>query len=270
MFRNMFSNLNFAKLGILIVLLLSMFMIVPVLNFTKSKNEAMQAVIFNCDGVLVQNDFLKFLAWQKALAKYNIPFTMHDYMTFTLQHPENFLQQFCLSKNRTLPNEQVEKEKELIYLSLLEYQTPKIMPGILVAKQMAANKERLKIRLVLVSADSKHETLLCLKAADLLDTFDIILTKEDLGLQENAIANDINTTHKLLYQKVLAELKFPSALCLVIDSHEKGVTNARDLGMTVIAVPSQFTRHQNFSLAHEVMNNLLYLDYKAYFKKSPR
>ena len=38
-----------------------------------------KAVIFDCDGVLVDTEYLKFLGWQKALASLNIELTIEEY-----------------------------------------------------------------------------------------------------------------------------------------------------------------------------------------------
>ena len=37
-----------------------------------------KAVIFDCDGVLVDTEYLKFLAWQEALASQNIKFLIEE------------------------------------------------------------------------------------------------------------------------------------------------------------------------------------------------
>lgn len=38
-----------------------------------------EAFIFDCDGVLVDTEYLKFLAWQKALASLNIELAIDEY-----------------------------------------------------------------------------------------------------------------------------------------------------------------------------------------------
>ena len=38
-----------------------------------------KAVIFDCDGVLVDTEYLKFLAWQQALASVTIELSIEEY-----------------------------------------------------------------------------------------------------------------------------------------------------------------------------------------------
>ena len=42
-------------------------------------SEAMEAVIFDCDGVLVDTEYLKFLAWQNALVSFNTELSIEEY-----------------------------------------------------------------------------------------------------------------------------------------------------------------------------------------------
>lgn len=44
-------------------------------------SDKVEAVIFDCDGVLVETEYLKFLAWQKALVSLNIEFSIEEYKT---------------------------------------------------------------------------------------------------------------------------------------------------------------------------------------------
>ena len=39
-----------------------------------------EVVIFDCDGILVDTEYLKFLAWQEALQNYGIDFSIEEYM----------------------------------------------------------------------------------------------------------------------------------------------------------------------------------------------
>jgi hypothetical protein len=42
--------------------------------------QGVKAVIFDCDGILVDTEYLKFLAWQEALASQDIEFSIEEYM----------------------------------------------------------------------------------------------------------------------------------------------------------------------------------------------
>ena len=45
-----------------------------------SASSDIQAIIFDCDGVLVDSEYLKFLAWKEAFAKSGVDFVLEEYM----------------------------------------------------------------------------------------------------------------------------------------------------------------------------------------------
>ena len=66
------------------------------------------AVIFDCDGVLVDTEYLKFLAWQDALATKNIPFTIEEYMPLVGHSSKNILLMIEKLKSLDIPEEVIE------------------------------------------------------------------------------------------------------------------------------------------------------------------
>jgi beta-phosphoglucomutase len=64
-----------------------------------------EAVIFDCDGVLVDTEYLKFLAWKESLADFNTPFTIEEYMPLVGHSSENILFMLRKLKNTEIPAE---------------------------------------------------------------------------------------------------------------------------------------------------------------------
>ena len=59
----------------------------------------MELVIFDCDGVLVNTEYLKFLGWKEALKTGGIPFSVQEYMPLVGHSSKNILQMIRDAKN---------------------------------------------------------------------------------------------------------------------------------------------------------------------------
>lgn len=72
------------------------------------------AVIFDCDGVLVNTEHLKFVAWEIALASKNISFSIEEYMPLVGHSSLNILKMISKLKNTSI-------SEEVIGLQNVEY-----------------------------------------------------------------------------------------------------------------------------------------------------
>ena len=106
-----------------------------------------EAVIFDCDGVLVDTEYLKFLAWQEALAAENITFTIEEYMPLVGHSSKNILLMLEKLKKIQIPEEIIEV-KNARYRVLQKQGVPPIKEMIAFAKYFAEEKRNLGIKLV--------------------------------------------------------------------------------------------------------------------------
>src|SRR5947209_1260577 len=67
-----------------------------------------KAVIFDCDGVLVDTEYLKFLSWKDALASHGVEFTIEEYMPLVGHSALNILKMIEESKHTHLSQEVIE------------------------------------------------------------------------------------------------------------------------------------------------------------------
>src|SRR5579871_6449518 len=74
-------------------------------TITTPYGSRIEAVIFDCDGVLVDTEYLKFLAWREALASEGIAFTIEEYMPLVGHSSENILLMVKKGKKMEIPEE---------------------------------------------------------------------------------------------------------------------------------------------------------------------
>src|ERR1700722_14783347 len=140
--------------------------------------DKIEAVIFDCDGVLVDTEYLKFLAWQKALASENIPFTIEEYAPVVGHSSKNILLMIKRLKNIDIP-ERVIELKNVKYRIIQKQGVPPIDEMIACDKYFAENKQNLGIKLGLASSAPTKEILLNLQQTGLENCFDLIISGSD-------------------------------------------------------------------------------------------
>lgn len=263
----MFHRLSLKQIGLFVLVIGLVYLLSPLLVQRPIKSK-IGAVIFNCDGILVDNEHTHFLAWQKVLAHHNIPFTFNEYMHLTGSNPQEFISHISSTRKINLPKEEMIHEKNQIYRILLEHGIPHNHSGITLARILENNRNQFNIKLALASPSSREEILLYLKSTGLENMFDVIVSgKDDLAHITDPREHD--TLKPYIYQRVSELLQIPPQNCLVIEESARGIDSAIAAGMTVIGVPNQFTRQQDFSKAHEIYSNILQFDFKHYFGKLP-
>lgn len=211
-----------------------------------------RVVIFDCDGVLVDTEYLKFLAWQEALAIYSVDFSIEEYMPLVGHSSKNILVMIERLKRLKLP-EQIIDLKNDKYKLLQKQGVQAIQPMVDFAKALSENKERLALKLGLASSAPKEEILINLQQIGLDNAFDLVISGSD-DLEDYIDEEGKNKPKPYIYIEAAKRLNILPELCLVFEDTAAGVDAAASAGMTVIAVPNQFTINQNFSKASAVLS----------------
>lgn len=223
-----------------------------------------EAVIFDCDGVLVDTEYLKFLAWQEALAAENIAFTIEEYMPLVGHSSKNIL--LMLEKLKKMEiSEEIIEVKNARYRVLQKQGVPPIEEMIAFAKYFAKEKKNLGIQLGLASSASTEEILQNLEQIGLEDAFDLIISGSD-DLDSYVDHEGKNKPKPYIYMEAAKRLKVSPFKCLVFEDTTAGIEAATGAGMIAIAVPNQFTVGQDFSKATKVIQTYQDLPLKQIFK----
>ena len=213
--------------------------------------QGFKAIIFDCDGVLVDTEYLKFLAWQNALATQNIDFCIEEYMPLIGHSSKNILQMIEEKRGLKLPSEIIDL-KNTEYKVLQKQGVLPIQPMLDFARSLSENKETLGIKLGLASSAPKEEILINLAQIKLENAFDVIVSGSD-DLDSYVDAEGKNKPKPYIYIEASKRLNVAPELCLVFEDTAAGVEAAFDAQMVVIAVPNRFTLNQNFSKASRVL-----------------
>ncbi len=224
-----------------------------------------KAVLFDCDGVLVDTEYLKFQAWQNALARQNIPLTLQEYQAVAGNSSKKILQLLIDKKNIPIPEETlIIRRKE--YQRLQEQGVPVIHEMVQFARYLSHNKETLGIKLALASSAPRKEILLNLKTAQLDQIFEVIVSgTEDLDAYEDP--EGTNKPKPYIYIEASKQLNVPPEQCLVIEDTQAGVEAATAARMITLAVPNDITKEQDFSKATKVIHSIeeLHFQFKNLF-----
>lgn len=212
--------------------------------------QSVKAVIFDCDGILVDTECLKFLAWQEALASRDIQFSVEEYMPLVGHSSKNILQRIKQSKKIEISDEIIEI-KNAKYKMLQKQGVPAIQAMVDFAHHLSANKSKLGLVLGLASSASKEEILTNLQQIGLENAFDLVISGSD-DLSDYVDAEGKNKPKPYIYIEAAKRLNILPEFCLVFEDTTAGVDAAADAGMIPIAVPNQFTLNHDFSKALRV------------------
>lgn len=214
-----------------------------------------KAVIFDCDGVLVDTEYLKFLAWEEALASKKIDFAIEEYMPLVGNSSKNILLILKQLKNIDIPEEVIEL-KNAKYRILQKQGVPPIKEMIAFARRFVEEKQLLGIKLGLASSAPTEEILQNLRQIGLENAFDLIISGSD-GLDDYVDKEGKNKPKPYIYLHAMKKLGVFPAQCVVIEDSSTGVGSAVSAGCFTVAVPNAYTRNQDLSSAHMCLESFI-------------
>ncbi len=227
-------------------------------SLTAAPQKEIKAIIFDCDGVLVDTEYLKFLAWQKALEEEGVTFTLEEYMPLGGFSSKRILDGIRNQKDICIPEEVIAK-KNALYSARQKQGVPPIEDMVIIARQLSESREQLGICLGMASFPSHPEIKQNLCHISLEHAFDFVISGDD-DLSDYTDPEGTNKPKPYIYLEAAKRAGVSPSSCLVFEDSAAGVTAAADAGMMVIAVPNQYTLHQDFSKAARVVTD--YADLK--------
>lgn len=216
-------------------------------------SHGIEAVIFDCDGVLVDTEYLKFLAWQEALATKNIPFTLEEYRPLVGHSSKNILSMLMKIKGIEIPEEVIDL-KNAKYHHLQKQGVAPIPEMVALVHRFAQAKQKLGIKLGLASSASTSEILQNLQQIGLEKAFDLIISGSD-DLDSYRDPEGKNKPKPYIYIEAAKRLNVSASKCLVFEDTQAGIDAAADAGMMTLAVPNAFTVNQDFTKATTIIHS---------------
>ena len=213
---------------------------------------AYQVLIFDCDGVLVDSEALKFKAWQTVLADIAIDFKEQEYLPLVGFDSQHIAKAIATQKQRHLDFEAIIGKKDHLYQTLQKQGVAQLADAVAFLKLAIAKKEELGLKIAIASSASRIEILenLCQLGVDPADFDFIISGKDDLKMIQDP--EGVNKPKPYIYQICAQTLEVEPSQCLVFEDSYAGVLAAKRAGMDVIAIPNAFTKNQDFSAAIKI------------------
>jgi beta-phosphoglucomutase len=213
-----------------------------------------EAIIFDCDGVLIDTEGLKLAAWQDALIKHGVDFKKSEYITLVGYSSEHIFDHLKKPDSLNQAQQQVISKMKQNYKTLQLTAQP-IQPAVALLQKLAQNKKKYKFKLGLASSAHKQEILVNLDRLKITDFFDAIVSGND-DLKEIHDPEGTNKPKPYIYQKIAVLLGVKPENCIVFEDSGAGVVAAATAGMQVYAVPNEFTKHHDFSMAKARLESL--------------
>ena len=199
------------------------------------------ATIFDLDGLLADTECLHCHAYQMALSEHGIQLGDAEYAEHWVRFG-NGIADWVALRGLSLDPQALRLRKASHYLDLL-ISSLRPMEGALELLELLHGKTRI----ALASSSYRDAVEGVVSGLGIARFFDVIVTGLDVPRVKPA--PDI-------FLKAASDLGVPPSECLVLEDAEKGVIAAHRAGMRCIAVPNDYTRHHDFSLATKICASL--------------
>lgn len=203
----------------------------------------LHAVVFDCDGVLVDTEPLHYRAFQAVLEPLGLG---HDYRTYLEKYigfddRDAFLEAFR-EGGRELDGETLEsllKDKERALRTIIADGGLRSFPGVVETVRALA---RLGIPLAVASGALRDEVFLFLRALGIEDCFSVVVAADDVERSKP----DPETYSKTLERlgAVYSPRIFDPSRCVAVEDTPAGIESAKKAGLRVIAVTNSFPREK--------------------------
>jgi len=222
----------------------------------------MKAIIFDCDGTLIDSEYAHYLSWQYALQNQGSDLSEQDYAFYVgkgLETNAHLMAEKIGSKAVAA----ILQDKLERYLQIRQNGLPPISATVDFVQRLKL--ERRGIKLGLASAARKEEILTHLDHLGIAPLFDIVLSGVD-DLSSYHDPEGVNKPKPYIYLHAAKQLEVAPEQCVVIEDSATGVTAGVGAGCFTIAVPNRSTKFQDFSHAHLKIESFANLSVDAFFE----
>lgn len=189
--------------------------------------DAYAALVFDCDGTLVDTMPAHYLAWRDTLARYELVFPEDRFYALGGVPAPSIAKMLADEAGRTLDHHAIALEKERLYADSLVAAEP--------VHAVVEIAERYRGRKPMAVATGSHRWV-AHHALDLIgirDWFDVIVTFEDVAHPKPAPDT---------YAEAARQLGIPAGDCLAFEDADPGLESARAAGMDAIDVRPMYRR----------------------------
>jgi beta-phosphoglucomutase-like phosphatase (HAD superfamily) len=232
--------------------------VMEIFSQTTDKSQCMhiKAIIFDCDGTLIDNGIEYFLGWEHALKCQGYELNAEKFWDFMNKNMlagapgvDDVIVKYCCDLlGRECANEIVKDKNAFLAKLHKTYEFPAIEPTVNFLHALGKEKEDLGLKLGLASANTKENILRVLKRLNVDHYFDVIVSGEDLT--DYSDPQGTNKPKPYIYLHASKLLGMHPAQCVAIEDSRTGISSAVNAGCIAIAIPNAYTAQQDLSHAH--------------------
>lgn len=234
-----------------------------------ASSSPIKAVIFDCDGTLVDTEKVLCEAWKHAFSKQGYQLSDEEYWKVVNEHSlaglprgDRIIASWgCRLLNRECADELIDDTRAY----MKSHKIPAIEPTVAFLRTLADAKEELGIKIGLASGGRKHTILFYLRELGIEHHFDVILSGYD-DLADYQDAEGTNKPKPYVYIHTAKELGIHPSECVAIEDSRTGVTSAVNAGCITIAVPNRATQSHDLSCAHLKIDSFSDMDIATFLQ----
>ncbi len=206
----------------------------------------MQAVIFDMDGLMIDTEGIYWAVARQMAREFGKEVSDETLGRMMGRAPLESVELYARELGLTRPPEQLMRERDSRVLEIFK-QGIEPMPGLM----EVLDDLRPRFRLAVATSARMSFVNIIFGGLGLHRLFDVIQTSDDIrrGKPDPEI-----------YQLAMSKLGIQSDKCFVLEDSSNGSLAGKRAGAYTIAVPSQYTRSQDFHFVDYVAENLLDAD----------
>lgn len=203
-----------------------------------------KGVVFDLDGVLTDTEDLQYLGWVEALEPYGVMLTKEEYSELAGRKRIEIANDLVERHGLDLSPDTLAEAKSTWLVARFEKRSLPLTKG---AREIIKFFLEHRVKIAVVSNCRREEFLLKLGGSGLEKYFKVRVCLDDVEKPK---------PYPDLYQCACERLGFKPQECLALEDTLAGVESAKAAGLTCFAIPSEYSRGRDFSVADRVFADL--------------
>lgn len=185
------------------------------------------AYLFDCDGTIADSMPLHYIAWSRALGKWDCPFPQEQFYAWGGMPVAEIIATLNRQHGLAMPVEQVARQKEDYYLEILPQlqAVPEVLEHILHSHGL--------LPFAVVSGSTRESVTASLTTLKLLDRFDTLVCAGEYQRSK---------PHPEAFLLAASQLNVAPEFCLVFEDTDMGIQAATTAGMASVKIPQPWER----------------------------
>ena len=194
-----------------------------------------KAIVFDFDGLILDTETTDYKAWQAMYRAHGVELPLSMWLPIIGDATQDFSIDQHLAELIGKPIDRVElrKRQKALHIEMLENVAP--MPGV---EEYIHTAKRLGIRIGVASGSRRSWVVDRLDRLGLLDHFDTVVTRDDVGGRAKP--------DPAAYAAAVSNLGVAVDQAIALEDSLPGVKAAKSAGLYCIAVPGPMTKNLSF------------------------